>query len=210
MSGWLTSIFTRQMKCTTASTPATYARWCSRCQRRIAEPPDRRGRRGQRQRHQQHQGQEPDGDERPLGDVLDDDRPIEALVQHEVGQEVQHGVEEGEQAELAADRGPARSSPSSHLAGVQARLATRKISAASPSSLMISAIGLALSVPWLARSAIEASGASAPMKMPGFSQGIGVPRAGRVPLGRGEWPQRASTRRLLPSCSAPTLASGAQ
>ena len=55
---------------------------------------------GDGQRHHQHQRQEPDGDERPLDDVIHHQAQVEHLVDERIDQEVQTCIEERQQAQL--------------------------------------------------------------------------------------------------------------
>ena len=71
---------------------------------------------------------------------------IEALVEQHVGQKVQRDVEEGEQAQLAADARRPRPAEQRVARACRPGCATRKTSAARPSSFSTSAIGLAPSV----------------------------------------------------------------
>ncbi len=68
-----------------------------------AEAADRAGGRCRGERDEQQERREADRDVRPFGDVLDDVAEREELVEHHVGEEVQHGVGEGEQPERAAE-----------------------------------------------------------------------------------------------------------
>src|SRR5215204_3488853 len=63
--------------------------------------------------------------------------------------------------------------PIRRRAGVHARLETSSTSAARPSSFSILATGSAPSASRLARTTMEASGTSAPIKIPGFNHGYG-------------------------------------
>src|SRR6266540_2763757 len=74
----------------------------------VAELADRVGRRRQRKRQHQNEGREADSDEWPVGDVRPDRAEIEELIQHEIRQEVERRVEEGEETELPSNAGRPR------------------------------------------------------------------------------------------------------
>ena len=68
----------------------------------LAHAPDRGVVGGHGQGHEDDEGRHPDGDVGPLDDVGDDGRDVEALVENEIGGEMQGRVVEGEQAERPA------------------------------------------------------------------------------------------------------------
>src|SRR5262249_51745623 len=68
-----------------------------------AQPPHRGIGAGRRQRKQQQVSQEAHDDEVPLGDVLQEDVPVELLVDGNVSREMERGIERGEESQHPPD-----------------------------------------------------------------------------------------------------------
>ena len=69
----------------------------------FSEAPDPAPGGRERQRQEDDPGREPDGDERPIRDVLPDEPPFEDLIQSQVDPEVDGRPEEGEEPERATE-----------------------------------------------------------------------------------------------------------
>jgi hypothetical protein len=79
-----------------------------------AEAPHPTSRRSDRQRHEQHERQKAGRDEAAIEDVVRNAFPVEEMIEDQVGQKVQRGIEEREQAQHAPeadDRMPAGEPP---------------------------------------------------------------------------------------------------
>ena len=149
------------------------------------------------------QRDEADGDEGPLDDVLPDRAERRAPGRAPVHQEVQRGVEEGQQAQLAAD--PHRPRPAEDEPAAACRPASPSAGPArgARAGSCASAIGLAPSAPRGRADQRCSSGARPPTRRPGLSQGCGR-RSIESGAGHGSEVLRAGPcrRRGCATCSA--------
>src|ERR1700735_5803085 len=65
----------------------------------VTEASESRVGRGRGQRNQQHESGEPEENKFPFDDIVRDCMPVQTLIEHSVGDDVQKSIEEREQAE---------------------------------------------------------------------------------------------------------------